>query len=335
MQFRAGTPQPAAPPAGNGGGNSPPPAPPGAADGGDCGPAQPGLSPSDLTNLLGPSGPSQPNRQPNPANQSFTAGTRVLLASGKTAPISSLKPGDKVQARDTATGKNQPETVTAVEVHHDTNLYDLKIKTPHGVQVIHTTANHLFWDPYLHYWVPTNKLSNGEHLKAPNGATATAVGGTTPKVHDGWIWDLTVPGNNDHDFYVVAGTALVLVHNAGGPGSPTKGDIGTQKLIGELEANGYMIRGTEISATAANGVNVRFDVVAEKNGVISVYDAKNGPRAMFTKGQGQLGGYESIETSGGTWYGPNAEAAGLRGSFGATNVNIAGYGGYKFSGLCR
>jgi MafB19-like deaminase len=27
------------------------------------------------------------------------------------------------------------------------------------------------------------------------------------------MWDLTVPGNNDHDFYVLIGTAGVLVHN--------------------------------------------------------------------------------------------------------------------------
>jgi guanyl-specific ribonuclease Sa len=27
------------------------------------------------------------------------------------------------------------------------------------------------------------------------------------------MWDLTVPGNNDHDFYVVAGDAPILVHN--------------------------------------------------------------------------------------------------------------------------
>ena len=39
------------------------------------------------------------------------------------------------------------------------------------------------------------------------------VGGTTPEVHDGWMWDLTVPGNNDHDFYVVTDETPVLVHN--------------------------------------------------------------------------------------------------------------------------
>ena len=48
--------------------------------------------------------------------------------------------------------------------------------------------------------------------------------------------------------------------------------------------------------TAANGVNVRFDVVAEKNGVLSVYDAKNGPSAGFTKNQSTRGGYASVET---------------------------------------
>ena len=67
------------------------------------------------------------------------------------------------------------------------------------------------------------------HLTTPDGQTAIVVGGSVPAVHDGWMWDLTVPGNNDHDFYVVpeldvhryaynptgSGTP-VLVHNAGG-----------------------------------------------------------------------------------------------------------------------
>jgi len=68
----------------------------------------------------------------------------------------------------------------------------------------------------------------GEKLKTPNGAVATADGGSVPSVHDGWMWDLTVPGNNDHDFYVVvqAGDAAVLVHNDscedGGPEYSTR-----------------------------------------------------------------------------------------------------------------
>ena len=135
-----------------------------------------------------------------PGGESFTAATLVLLASGKAVPISSLKPGDKVLASDTNTGKNQPEIVTAVLLHHDTDLYNLTVKTSHGTNVIHTTAKRLFWDPSLNYgWIPAKSLKPGMHLKAPGGQTAVVVGGSVPAVHDGWMWDLTVPGNNDHD----------------------------------------------------------------------------------------------------------------------------------------
>ena len=65
------------------------------------------------------------------------------------------------------------------------------------------------------------------HLKTPDGQLAVVVGGSVPAEHDGWMWDLTVPGNNDHDFYVLAaqtggnthvngaitGSTPVLVHN--------------------------------------------------------------------------------------------------------------------------
>jgi len=33
------------------------------------------------------------------------------------------------------------------------------------------------------------------------------------------MWDLTVPGNNDHDFYINTITTDVLVHNCGGSSS--------------------------------------------------------------------------------------------------------------------
>ena len=66
---------------------------------------------------------------------------------------------------------------------------------------------------YLDKFLPASNLKPGTHLKTPNGQLAVVVGGSTPAVHDGWMWDLTVPGNNDHDFYVAAGTTEVLVHN--------------------------------------------------------------------------------------------------------------------------
>jgi hypothetical protein len=128
--------------------------------------------------------------------------------------------------------------------------------------------------PYLdHGWIPAKQLKPGMHLKTPDGQSAVVVGGSVPAVHDGWMWDLTVPGNNDHDFYVVAlpgsggkadarypltDDAVVLVHNATpeqkctltlGPGPYAKSGValvdgnidgpGVRELINESgEANG-------------------------------------------------------------------------------------------------
>jgi len=69
-------------------------------------------------------------------------------------------------------------------------------------------------DASLNQRIAANKLKKGEHLQTPGGTTAVADGGVTPTVHDGWVWDLTVPGNNDHDFYVATGDIPVLVHNS-------------------------------------------------------------------------------------------------------------------------
>jgi RHS repeat-associated protein len=185
---------------------------------------------------------------PTGCGNSFTPGTGILLGNGKTAPIATLKPGDTLLATNTKTGKTGPETVAAVEVNHDTDLYDLKVKTSHGVQVIHTTSNHLFWDPYLdHGWTPANHLKPGERLKTADGTLAIVVGGSAPKVHDGWMWDLTVPGNNDHDFYVLTAVvgsvrtgnitsdgAPVLVHNCGT--NPLQGTTYTQKVLAQIES---------------------------------------------------------------------------------------------------
>jgi RHS repeat-associated protein len=142
---------------------------------------------------------------------SFTADTKVLLASGAAVPITSLKVGEKVLATSTRTGKTRPEKIAAVLVHHDTNRYNLKISTAHRNAVIHTTRNHLFWNPNTHRWTKAAALPYGTHLRTPTGATVTITGGYNAYTHTGWMWDLTIPG--DHDFYVVAGPTAVLAHN--------------------------------------------------------------------------------------------------------------------------
>ena len=148
---------------------------------------------------------------------SFSAATEVVTASGKQVPINSLRKGDKVEAHNTATGKNETETVQAVLLNHDDDLYNLTVSTPHGTTVIHTTSNHPFWDDATHAWVEAGKLHAGDRLLTDDGTTAIAVVGSEPKTAVGWMWDLTI--SNDHDFYVVAGQAAVLVHNCDDPPS--------------------------------------------------------------------------------------------------------------------
>jgi RHS repeat-associated protein len=141
---------------------------------------------------------------------SFTAGTKVLLASGAAVPIARLHRGQKVLATSTRTGKTRPEPVAAVLVHHDTNRYNLKVSTAHGSAVIHTTRNHRFWAPTAHRWIKAAALPYGTHLRTPGG-TASVTGGHNARTRTGWMWDLTITPS--HDFYVRAAGIAVLVHN--------------------------------------------------------------------------------------------------------------------------
>jgi len=147
--------------------------------------------------------------------ESFTADTKVQLAGGGAKAISALRPGDKVKSTDTASGTNKGSAVSAVEVKHDTDLYDLTVHTDKGDQVIHTTEHHLFYDSTRHSWVEAAKLPKGDRLTTNDGSDVTVVDGVTPAKAGGDMWDLTVPG--DHDFYVEAGDTAVLVHNDNGP----------------------------------------------------------------------------------------------------------------------
>ena len=66
-------------------------------------------------------------------------------------------------------------------VRHDTDLYDLTIKSRGRTEVIHTTSNHLFWATCRQV-DPGRQTPPGEPLKPANGTTALADGGTTPKI---------------------------------------------------------------------------------------------------------------------------------------------------------
>jgi hypothetical protein len=141
---------------------------------------------------------------------SFSPQTRILLANGKTVPISALTIGTKILAWDTRTHHNKVEAVSAVLVHYDQNLYDIRLEVGHQTAVVETTRNHPFYQA-TGRWIWASELATGTRLRTSDASTVTVTGGYAPVRTDGWMWDLTVPA--EHDFFVSAGAATVLVHN--------------------------------------------------------------------------------------------------------------------------
>jgi hypothetical protein len=135
------------------------------------------------------------------------------MADGTTKAIGDIKIGDKVTATDPATRQTTPEPVTVLHANNDTELTDLVVATDTGVDTVHTTQGHPFWDDSQHAWVKAGDLKVGEKLHTPDHRPVTVL--TVHNFSGAKTMDnLTV--NALHTYYVVAGSTPVLVHNCGG-----------------------------------------------------------------------------------------------------------------------
>jgi hypothetical protein len=123
--------------------------------------------------------------------------------------------------------------------------------------------------PSLDYgWISAKQLKPGINLKTPDGQPAVVVGGSVPAVHDGWMWDLTVPGNNDHDFNVAVAATAVLVHNIGGvcpvqTGQAGENAAGITKNTDSIQINGRTRIPDELNDTTLGEVkNVGYQYLS-------------------------------------------------------------------------
>lgn len=183
------------------------------------------LDPATGTQYCGPGGGTLGNicvplpvGGPAPASGggcSFSPDTPVLMADGATKPIGEIKPGDKVESADPASGKHAgPRTVTATWVNHDSDLVDVTLRGSDGKpSTLHTTANHPFWDDTSHAWVPAGGLKPGHALNTDGNhhGTVLSVHSTRGEANRD---NLTVA--ELHTYYVVAGDTPILVHNTCG-----------------------------------------------------------------------------------------------------------------------
>jgi hypothetical protein len=154
---------------------------------------------------------------------SFTADTPVLLADGSTRTMRQVGVGMVVASTDPATGVSSSQSVSAVWPHVDL-VWDVMLSDG---MVVHTTANHPWWDASRRAWLRTDHLPDGDEVLTADGSTLTITdvhptGGTQA------TYNLTVTGSHTH--YV--GDDQVLVHNCviGESTAGKAGEVSTNPL---------------------------------------------------------------------------------------------------------
>jgi hypothetical protein len=141
---------------------------------------------------------------------SFRADTLVAMADGTTKKISEVEVGDQVVATNPETGGTSIRTVTKLWTYIDDDLLDVVVLTDNGVETIHTTEHHRFWNDTTRTWVDAKDLRNGDRLRTTDGDIVT-VGSLKTLPGSAPMLDLTA--DTDHTFYVALTATAVLVHN--------------------------------------------------------------------------------------------------------------------------
>lgn len=148
---------------------------------------------------------------------SFVPGTKVLMADGSTKPIEQVKAGDKVIATDPEAGETRVETVTAeIKGQGRKHLVKVTIDTdgPSGSKTAQVTATdgHPFWVPELSKWIVATDLKSGQWLQTSAGTYVQIASIERWTAQSAVVHNLTV--SDLHTYYVLAGVAAVLAHNA-------------------------------------------------------------------------------------------------------------------------
>ncbi|MFD3437671.1 polymorphic toxin-type HINT domain-containing protein [Streptomyces sp. NPDC058685] len=164
------------------------------------------------------------------AGNSFTAGTKVVMADGTRKPIEEIKPGESVLATDPTTGETSKQEVTdTIKGKGLKKLVKLTVDTDgdkgEATDTITATAGHPFWVPSLKKWLKAGELKPGQWLQTGAGSWVQ-VDAVQAWTQQAAVYNLTV--DTAHTYYVAAGDAPVLVHNCAA-GKGTRGAKGSFK----------------------------------------------------------------------------------------------------------
>jgi RHS repeat-associated protein len=164
-----------------------------------------------------------PCSRPAVAANSFAPGTAIVMADGSIKPIELVAVGDRVLAADPHTGDVTAEEVVAtITGTGQKQLVDLTVDTGDGTSAnVTATEGHPIWVANRGdgEWVAAGGIEIGDELLSPDGSRvrvlAVVAYGALAAVHN-----LTI--DTEHTYYVGAGKAAALVHNATphGPSCP-------------------------------------------------------------------------------------------------------------------
>ncbi|WP_344121994.1 DNRLRE domain-containing protein [Streptomyces blastmyceticus] len=154
-----------------------------------------------------------------PVPNSFTPETLVVMADGSTKPIRDIQIGEKVLATDPTTGRTEARPVEDVIVGNgEKHLVKLTVDTDgdkgDATDTITATEGHPFWLEDQHTWAKAADIKPGSLLRTSTG-TWVKVTATRAWTAVQQVFNLSVSGI--HTYYVQAGAAPVLVHNARPP----------------------------------------------------------------------------------------------------------------------
>ncbi|MEV7374658.1 polymorphic toxin-type HINT domain-containing protein [Streptomyces sp. NPDC090301] len=146
-----------------------------------------------------------------PTPHSFPAGTLVLMADGSVKPIEKMRIGDEVLATDPKTGKSAKRKVDATFLTPDDREFTTIAVVANGaLREITATGHHPFWSPSAKEWVDASDAKPGMTLLSVNGQ-ALRITEVRDSAKMQVAYDLTI--RSTHTYYVLAGTAPLLVHN--------------------------------------------------------------------------------------------------------------------------
>ncbi|MGW8947217.1 polymorphic toxin-type HINT domain-containing protein, partial [Streptomyces koyangensis] len=224
-------------------------------------------------------------QEPTSCN-SFTPGTKVLMADGSKKAIENIKTGDTVLATDPATGETKAQPVAATIIGTgDKTLVTVTVRmdgdrAPETALFLPTrdksvaldtsqlhpaddgapgaktgaivaTDGHPFWVPELDKWLDADQLKPGQRLYTSAGTWAQITDISIASRH-ATVHNLTV--TDTHTYYVLAATNSVLVHNTNDEACPV-----TRSVISETEnGTGSIVGKQTVNADQAVNAGLEF-----------------------------------------------------------------------------